>query len=110
MTERAKMENWNALREKAEYTITVKGNDLAGSGLFDGDLLFCDYDTGPAHLVVAVWGNTAHICREGIDGELFLANGTQKAPPEAMRFGRVLWVQRQILNQAYLTKESSHEN
>lgn len=62
-----------------------------------GDSIFCDRKPGPAHYVVGVW---AHICVELQSGMLFNAADNQKAPPEAYRAGRVLYVKRPLVNEA----------
>ena len=96
--------NWDTLRRAAKYSLGVEGNGLSDYGIFDGDILCCDYGMGKASLVVATWENLAHVCVEGFDGELFVGVG-KKAPPDAVRMGRVLYLERRMIHKRYLTEK-----
>ena len=83
-----------------EFYIVVRDNSLLNIGMQKGDSIFCDRKPGPAHYVVGVWDDWAHICVELQSGMLFNAADNQKAPPEAYRAGRVLYVKRPLVNEA----------
>lgn len=83
-----------------EFYFVVPDNSLLCIGIQKGDSVFCDRNPGPAHYVVGVWANLAHVCVELPDGTLLNAVDNQEAPPNGYRCGRVLYVQRPIASEA----------
>ena len=83
-----------------EFYLVVPDDSLLGIGIQRGDSIFCDSKPGPAHYVIGVWDDLAHVCIELSDGTLFNAADNTEAPPEGYRCGRVLYVQHPLVNEA----------